>query len=210
MISDFREALTDKKLAAGACLAFKEFASSPSLMPFVVQNLPKLIEALNDKQKPVVSAAKEALEAITEKMPVWAIGQVLPMLMGGMKGKPAQKEACVAVVASVAKRGKVQVGACLVELLPAVSELVWDVKKEVKAAALDALEAICHCSGNKDLEVFIPTVTKSIQQPETMAEGIESLAGCVFVQEVEAPALAVLIPVMVPTCLGTEFGSYKF
>ena len=105
----FLEALSDKKLAAGACLAFKEFASSPSLMPFVVQNLPKLIEALNDKQKPVVSAAKEALAAITEKMPVWAIGQVLPMLIGGMKGKPAQKEACVACVASVAKRGKVQV-----------------------------------------------------------------------------------------------------
>jgi len=196
-LSPVIKALTDKKLAAGACLAFKEFASSPSLMPFVVQNLPKLIEALNDKQKPVVSAAKEALTAITDKMPVWAIGQVLPMLMGGMKGKPAQKEACVAVVASVAKRGKVQVGACLVELLPAVSELVWDVKKEVKAAALDALEAICHCSGNKDLEVFIPTVTKSIQQPDSMAESIESLSSCVFVQEVEAPALAVLIPVLV-------------
>ena len=105
----FLKALTDKKLAAGACLAFKEFASSPSLMPFVVQNLPKLIEALNDKQKPVVSAAKEALTAITDKMPVWAIGQVIPMLIGGMKGKPAQKEACVACVASVAKRGKVQV-----------------------------------------------------------------------------------------------------
>merc|ERR1719252_395455 len=103
------KALTDKKLAAGACLAFKEFASKPALMPFVVQNLPRLIEALNDKQKPVVAAAKEALTTITDKMPVWAIGQVLPMLMGGMKGKPAQKEACVAVVASVAKRGKVQV-----------------------------------------------------------------------------------------------------
>jgi elongation factor 3 len=103
----------------------------------------------------------------------------------------------VSVVASVAKRGKVQVGSCLVELLPAVSELVWDVKKEVKAAALDALEAVCHCSGNKDLEVFIPTVTKSIQQPDCMAESIESLSSCVFVQEVEAPALAVLIPVLV-------------
>ena len=107
--SVFIEALTDKKLAAGACLAFKEFASSPMLMPFAVQNLPALIEALNDKQKPVVAAAKEALTTITDKMPVWAIGQVLPMLIGGMKGKPAQKEACVSVVASVAKRGKVQV-----------------------------------------------------------------------------------------------------
>ena len=105
----FVEALSDKKLAAGACLAFKEFASSPSLMPFVVQNLPKLIEALNDKQKPVVAAAKEALTTITDKMPVWAIGQVVPMLIDGMKGKPAQKEACVSVVASAAKRGKVQV-----------------------------------------------------------------------------------------------------
>ena len=42
-----------------------------------------------------------------------------------------------------------------------------------------------------------------------MAEGIESLAGCVFVQEVEAPALAVLIPVMVRTCSRMEFGSHQ-
>merc|ERR1712022_55994 len=51
--------------------------------------------------------------------------------------------------------------------------------------------------GNKDLEVFIPTVTKSIQRPDSMAESIESLSSCVFVQEVEAPSLAVLIPVLV-------------
>ena len=60
----FLKALTDKKLAAGACLAFKEFASSPSLMPFVVQNLPKLIEALNDKQK----------DALLNRIPVNSLG----------------------------------------------------------------------------------------------------------------------------------------
>ena len=59
-------------------------------------------------------------------------------------------------------------------------------------------------------QVFIPTVTKSIQQPDLMSESIESLSSCVFVQEVEAPALAVLIPVLVRVQIISECKRGKF
>jgi elongation factor 3 len=53
------------------------------------------------------------------------------------------------------------------------------------------------CCGNTDLDAFITTVVAALQKPATMPETVEALAGCVFVQEVEAPALAVLLPVLV-------------
>jgi len=103
---------------------------------------------------------------------------------------------CLQMVTAVAKRCPKQVGQGIVELIPVVTGLVWDVKTDVKAAAAEALDAVCHCCGNTDLETFIPAVMNGLQKPETMPEAVEALAGCVFVQEVEAPALAVLTPVL--------------
>ena len=70
------------------------------------------------------------------------------------------------------------------ELIPIVSDLMWDAKKQVKAAAIDCMEAICKCSGNKDLDPFVPVVIEGIQCPEKIPTAVEGLAGCVFVQEV--------------------------
>merc|ERR1719238_1407900 len=71
----------------------------------------------------------------------------------------------------------------LVEIIPLVSGLIWSPKKEVKAAAVAALESICYCSGNDDIAVFVPQLSQAIQNPE-------------LVQEVEAAALAIATPVL--------------
>ena len=49
---------------------------------------------------------------------------------------------------------------------------------------MTALEAVCRCCGNADLDAFIVTVVQAIQKPATVPECVEALAGCVFVQEV--------------------------
>ena len=36
--------------------------------------------------------------------------------------------------------------------------VVGDIKKEVKQAALECMTSICNCTGNKDLEPFLPAV----------------------------------------------------
>jgi len=72
-----------------------------------------------------------------------------------------------------------------------------DIKKEVKTAARTAMETCIACSGNKDVEPFLPVVLQCIEKPTTVGESVESLAGCVFVQNVETPALAIMQPVLV-------------
>merc|ERR550537_761895 len=116
--------------------------------------------------------------------------------MGG-KAKPAQKEACLKLLPLLAEKAPLATGRCLVVLVPAVADQMHDIKKEVKNAAVAAMTAITKCTGNRDLDPFLPVVLQSIQEPAKVAESVEALAGCIFVQNVEAPALAVTTPVLV-------------
>merc|ERR1719218_484362 len=72
-----------------------------------------------------------------------------------------------------------------------------DIKKEVKEAAKKAMTAVTSCSGNQDLQKFSATIVKAQEAAKNVPDCVEELAGCIFVQNVEAPALAVLTPVLV-------------
>ena len=157
-----------------------------------------VLEAIGDKQKAVGAAAAQVLTAVCASLPGWSAAHVLPMLAQGMASsmKPAQKEASLKALAALAETSPQAVGRMLVELIPLAAALIWDSRKEVKAAAVLALEAICYCSGNQDIAVFVPQLSAAIQKPDLIPETVEALAGCVFVQEVEAAALAITTPVL--------------
>jgi len=74
--------------------------------------------------------------------------------------------------------------------------MTCDIKKEVKAAAIECMTAICACTGNKDLAPFLPSVVEAAQSISNTHACVERLAGCIFVQNVETPALAVMLPVL--------------
>merc|ERR1719230_914234 len=72
-----------------------------------------------------------------------------------------------------------------------------DVKKEVRDKAKTAMSHVSQCSGNKDLEKFTGTIVRAQEAAKNVPDCVEELAGCIFVQNVEAPALAVITPVLV-------------
>merc|ERR1712190_719910 len=78
-----------------------------------------------------------------------------------------------------------------------LSILMNDIKKEVKEKAKTAMTAVAQCSGNQDLQKCSATIVKAQEAAKNVPESVEELAGCIFVQNVEAPALAVITPVLV-------------
>merc|ERR1712226_1256058 len=72
-----------------------------------------------------------------------------------------------------------------------------DIKKDVKEKAKAAMTAVTACSGNQDLAKFSATIVRALEAAKNVQECVEELAGCIFVQNVEAPALAVITPVLV-------------
>merc|ERR1719412_508050 len=71
-----------------------------------------------------------------------------------------------------------------------------DIKKDVKAAAIEACTALINTSGNRDVSPFVPEMMSAIENPKYIGEVVEKLASVVFVQAVETPALAVTCPVV--------------
>merc|ERR1719181_925447 len=81
-------------------------------------------------------------------------------------------------------------------LVHPVTFLMNDIKASVKAKAKSCMTSLCGCSLNKDLEPFTPVVVKANEGAKFVAPSVEELAGCIFVQNVESPALSVIIPVL--------------
>merc|ERR1719428_620014 len=157
------------------------------------------MEACGDKQKPVAQAAAALIKGMYAECLPWSGGYVLPFLKDSLtsKAKPGTKVVACEAVADFALKHSESMALEIEWLVHLLSILMNDVKKEVQEKATAAMVNVSQCSGNKDLEKFTKTIVKAQVAAKNVPECVEELAGCIFVQNVEAPALAVLTPVLV-------------
>lgn len=166
--------------------------------PFLLPRLPSLLEAAAHKDKKVAQGASQVVKETMRALSPYAVQIAMPALVAslGAKRKPEEKELALKVLADLAQAHPEQIAWCLVEALPPALGLMTDIKKNVKAAAMEACTALCNTSGNKDVAPFVPEMMSAIESPQTIGEVVEKLASVVFVQAVETPALAVTCPVV--------------
>mmetsp|Transcript_1931 Transcript_1931/g.4905 ORF Transcript_1931/g.4905 Transcript_1931/m.4905 type:complete len:1044 (-) Transcript_1931:196-3327(-) len=198
-VDGFVAKISDKKDGQAALEGLGALASKGSAAePFLVAALGAILEATGDKSKNVKDAAVAAAKAIIEMMSPFSVQACMPAFLASLsvKAKPPQKEATLQIIEAVATKSPKSIGHVLVTLAMPVAELTCDIKKEVKEAAISTMTAICNCTGNRDLEPFLPFVVKAAQSIDSTHVCVEKLAGCIFVQNVEAPALAAMLPVL--------------
>lgn len=94
------------------------------------------------------------------------------------------------------EKNSLQIRICMPGFIPFITSYINDVVKNIKINARSVLDKILKCSGNMDLDTFIPVVLEGIKNSEVIYDAVESLASCVFVQNVEAPALAITMPIL--------------
>jgi elongation factor 3 len=166
--------------------------------PFLIAAFSEISNIFGDKSKKVREQALELVNAIISCMSPFAVHVLLPsLLLGiGVKAKPTQKENMLNVITMLAEKFPEVIAQVLVNLVTPVADLTCDVKKEVKTAAVTCMTAICNCTGNRDLEPFLPAVVDAAQSIANTHACVDKLAGCIFVQNVEAPALAATLPVL--------------
>jgi elongation factor 3 len=162
-------------------------------------HVPKLMEACGDKQKPVAQAAAALVRSMYREAPAWSGGYVLPLLKDAIaaKAKPEVKLVACDMIQDFASKFPESLALEIEWLVHPLSILMNDIKKDVKEKAKNAMTAVASCSGNQDLEKFSATIVKAQEAANKVPECVEELAGCIFVQNVEAPALAVMTPVLV-------------
>lgn len=167
-------------------------------MVLIEKYIPRIFEMYNEKNKRLYfEDGLRMMKSIIDVVDPWFTPNISRVLLDIIKkSMRTQKEYAYAVLAYLIEKNEKQIRICMPELIPLVSSHINDVVKEVKIKSSMTLEHLLKCSGNIDLDAFIPVVLNGIKNPNTIYDSVEALASCVFVQNVEAPALAITMPII--------------
>ncbi|QLL32097.1 hypothetical protein HG536_0C02660 [Torulaspora globosa] len=196
------KAVKDKKSAANALETISHVASpsdlSPSIEPFVVSAVPLIAEQCGNKDKEIQEAASQALVSIVKAVNPIAVKALLPHLTTALSNtnKWQEKVAILAAISELVDSAKTQVALRMPELIPVLSEAMWDTKKEVKKAATDTMTKATETVENKDIERFIPELIGCIADPSAVPETVHLLGATTFVAEVTPATLSIMVPLL--------------
>lgn len=164
----------------------------------MVTILPQILGAAGDKVVPVRDAASAAAVAIVKGINANGVKAVLPPIIESIltAQKWQEKQAGLTCIESLVESSPSQLALRVPDLIPVVSESMWDTKPEVKKMAYGTMEKICGLIVNKDIERFIPELIKCIAQPDRVPETIHLLGATTFVTDVHEPTLAIMVPLL--------------
>jgi elongation factor 3 len=106
------------------------------------------------------------------------------------------RELALKCLASFGATAPKQLGYSLPELVPEITACMWDTKKQIKTAATEAMREALKVIGNKDIEHMTEKILTAITKPKEVPEIMHEMAGVTFVQSVESPALAMVVPLL--------------
>jgi len=201
-LKDLKESLKDESKQAEAIKVLHAASKAKSTTPYAFGALDSLLPAVVGKL-PAESKTQltEALENIAkfDDVSEYAVRDLgIPVCMQRAKEstKWQEKVAALRMITLWSESAPDAVASSMVQLVPLLSELMWDSKTQVKEAAKAALTAACRSIDNVDLEPFIPNLINSIEKPETVEECVHALSATTFVQAVKAPSLSITVPLL--------------
>lgn len=171
---------------------------SPAVEPHLITLLGPTLAAISDKMTPVKTAAQEAAVAIVQAINPNSVKAVLPPIINSMLSaqKWPEKMTALKCVETLVETAPAQLAFRVPELIPVVSESMWDTKPEVKKYAYGTMEKVCGLIVNKDIDRFIPELIKCIAKPENVPETVHLLGATTFVTDVHEPTLAIMVPLL--------------
>ena len=171
---------------------------SPAIEPYLIKLLSNVLSAIGDKMVPVKNAAQAAALAIVKATNANAVKAVLPPIINSLRHaqKWPEKITDLDCIEALCASAPAQTAFRVPDLIPVVSEAMWDTKPEVKKKAYGTMEKVCQLISNKDIERFIPELIKCIAKPENVPETVHLLGATTFVTDVHEPTLAIMVPLL--------------
>ncbi|KAF8844661.1 hypothetical protein BDN67DRAFT_1052348 [Paxillus ammoniavirescens] len=183
-----------------AAIGFRSLAAvlgAPSA-PLLLPSLPILFDLYADKGDVVRVAAVATTKSILQLFPPEATRTAFRSLEDILeKGKWQTKVGALDALKSFVATAKESVADELGHILPKVELAMHDTKKEVATAAVKCATSLCNTLANADLTPHVPALVKCMSNPDTVPACIKALSSTTFVAEVTAPALAVLVPLLI-------------
>jgi len=184
----------------GGLLCLEALCSTLGMLfePYVIKLLPALLQCFADTKKSVRDAATDASRAIMAKLSGHGVKLVMPVLLKAMEDSAWRtKQAAIRMLGSMAFCAKKQLAACLPQVVPALVTSFTDSHPKVRTASGRALKEIGSVIQNPEIRALVPTLKKALMFPDTKtASCVEALHRTRFIHMVDAPSLALIVPVL--------------
>ena len=166
--------------------------------PFLLGCLTFAFDNCAAKNK-AVSGQAEATSSALSKALAPALSLALPAIFASIDQGKNWPTRCAAMgmIADAQKVAPAALARCLPAIIPELTPCMTDTKKEVKKAAKKAMEKGLKVANNKDVEPVVGDLVECIIKPALVPELMHKLGGVVFVQTIDSPTLAVMVPLLV-------------
>ncbi|KAJ1673450.1 translational activator of GCN4, partial [Spiromyces aspiralis] len=203
VIDAIEEACNDKKnvqARQGALFALETF---PMLMgrlfePYVVRVIQLLLAGFSDPNAGVREAATDASRVIMGKLTAFGLKQVLPILLKGLASDQWRtKKGSVEMLGSMAFCAPRMLSRSLPTIVPEIVNAVTDSHMQVATAARQALEDFGGVIHNPEVQAIVPKILAALADPNlNTSAALNSLIATAFVHYIDAPSLALVMPVL--------------
>ncbi|XP_068667141.1 protein ILITYHIA isoform X2 [Aristolochia californica] len=195
--------LEDRILAKsreGALLGFECMCEKLGKLfePYVIQMLPLLLVSFSDQVIAVREAAECAARAMMSQLTGQGVKLVLPSLLKGLEDKAWRtKQSSVQLLGAMAYCAPQQLSQCLPKIVPKLTEVLTDTHPKVQAAGQMALQQVGSVIKNPEIAALVPTLLMGLTDPnEYTKHSLDILLQTTFINSVDAPSLALLVPIV--------------
>lgn len=198
-----REGLADRnsaKCREGALLGFECLCEKLGRLfePYVIQMLPLLLVSFSDQVVAVRDGAECAARAMMSQLSAQGVKLVLPSLLKGLEDKAWRtKQSSVQLLGAMAYCAPQQLSQCLPKIVPKLTEVLTDTHPKVQSAGQMALQQVGSVIKNPEISALVPTLLMGLTDPNDYTKySLDILLQTTFVNSIDAPSLALLVPIV--------------
>ena len=190
----------DHRQRQAAFIAYELFSLILSRLfePYAIEIMPHLLIGFGDAKTDVREACLDASKTIFSRLSSYGVKRVLPMLLQGLEDSQwrSKKGACDSLGA-MAYLDPQQLAQSLPEIIPPLTSVLNDSHKDVRSSARSNLQRFGDIISNPEIHSIAGTLLKALSNPaKHTEEALDSLLKISFIHYLDAPSLALLVPIL--------------
>ena len=190
----------DYRQRQAAFIAYELFSLILSRLfePYAIEIVPHLLIGFGDAKADVREACLDASKAIFARLSSFGVKEILPTLLKGLDDPQwrSKKGACDSLGA-MAYLDPQQLAQNLPDIIPPLTSVLNDSHKDVRSSAKLNLQRFGDIISNPEINSIAGFLLKALSNPAKYTEeALDSLLKVSFVHYLDAPSLALLVPIL--------------